>query len=143
MPGAGSLPVTNISLDQARAYTAWLSDQTGRSYRLPTATEWRYAAETNIPEEIDDNINCFVDARGVRLGDTLLSTLSGRPNKWGLYNFVGNAREWAIDEDGEAVLAMGGAHTDPRSECTLDKQVAHNGNPDPVTGFRIVRTVES
>ncbi len=141
LEGPGSLPVTNISLDQARAYTVWLSDQTGRQYRLPTAEEWLYAARTNLEEPIDDNINCTVDARGVRLGDTLLSTLSGRPNRWGLYNYVGNAREWAVS--GDAVMAMGGAHTDPKSECTLDKQVAHTGQADPVTGFRIVRVVES
>lgn len=138
--GPGTLPVTNISLTQAQAYTEWLSDQTGRDYRLPTPDEWRYAAQTDRQEPIDDNINCTVDARGVRLGDRLLSTLSGRPNRWGLYNFVGNAREWAIGD--ESVLAMGGAHTDPKSECTLDKQVAHPGEADPVTGFRIVRSVE-
>ncbi|MDZ7685030.1 MAG: SUMF1/EgtB/PvdO family nonheme iron enzyme [Gammaproteobacteria bacterium] len=142
LPGTGTLPATNISLEQARAYTSWLSDQTGRSYRLPTADEWRYAAETNREEAVDDNVNCTVDARGVRLGDKLLSTLSGRPNRWGLYNYVGNAREWALGEGEEEVLAMGGAHTDPKSECTLDKKVPHTGNPDPVTGFRIVRAVE-
>jgi hypothetical protein len=53
---------------------------------------------------------------------------------------VGNAREWAVD--GEAVVALGGAHTDPKSECTLEKRIAHTGDPDPVTGFRIVRPVE-
>ncbi len=142
LDGAGTLPVTNISLSQARAYAAWLSDQTGREYRLPTVEEWRYAARTNREEPLDDNVNCTVDARGVRLGDKLLSTLSGRPNRWGLYNFVGNAREWAVDPESDGLVALGGAHTDPKSECTLEKQVAHSGNPDPVTGFRIVRSVE-
>lgn len=144
--GPGSLPVTNISLAQAQAYTEWLSYQTGREYRLPTVDEWRYAATTNLPRdelEIDDNVNCFVDARGVRLGDTLLSTLSGKPNRWGLYNYIGNAQEWAVADDGDGVIALGGAHVHPKSECTFDKQVAHGGNPDPVTGFRIVRPVES
>lgn len=138
--GPQTLPVTNISLAQAEDYTRWLSDQTGRTYRLPTTDEWLYAARTNTEEPLDDNINCTVDSRGVRLGDKLLSTLSGRPNRWGLYNFVGNAREWAIA--GETVKAMGGAHTDPRSECSIDKQITHSGNPDPVTGFRIVRPIE-
>jgi hypothetical protein len=140
LPGSPSLPATNVSLTQAQAYTAWLSDQTGKDYRLPTQQEWLYAARTDEELPLDDNINCTVDARGVRLGDKLLSTLSGRPNKWGLYNYVGNAREWAVTEDG--VLALGGAHTDPRTECTIEKSVPHSGQPDPVTGFRIVRQIE-
>ncbi|MBD3648534.1 MAG: SUMF1/EgtB/PvdO family nonheme iron enzyme, partial [Pseudomonadales bacterium] len=139
LPGPSSLPATHISLAQARDYMAWLSDQSGRDYRLPTAAEWYHAAKTDTGEPLDDNINCTVDSRGVRLGEQLLSTLSGRPNPWGLYNHVGNAREWAIQ--GDEVLAMGGAHTDPKAECTLDKRVAHSGEADPVTGFRIVREI--
>lgn len=140
VPGPGTIPVTNISLKQAQAYARWLSDQTGRQYRLPTPEEWLYAAKTDVDEPLDDNINCTVDSRGVRLGEKLLSTLSGRPNHWGLYNFVGNAREWAVN--GDKVYALGGAHTDPKSDCNLNKSVVHSGDPDPVTGFRILRQVE-
>ena len=120
----------------------WLSQQSGRTYRLPTVEEWAWAASTgNSPDvEVDQNINCTVDSRGVRLGEKLLSTLSGKPSGWGLYNYVGNAREWARQEDG-SLLAMGGAHTDPRSDCTLDKRVEHAGVSDPVTGFRVIRDI--
>jgi formylglycine-generating enzyme required for sulfatase activity len=40
----GSHPVTCASWDDAKAYAAWLSAQTGHSYRLPSASEWEYAA---------------------------------------------------------------------------------------------------
>ncbi|MBV1878622.1 MAG: protein kinase [Pseudomonadales bacterium] len=139
MSGSASIPVTNVTLQQARDYTVWLSDQTGKTYRLPTSEEWMYVAETASNEAVDENVNCAVDSRGVKLGEKLLNTLSGRPNSWGIYNHVGNAREWAIS--GEEVFAHGGAHTDPRSECTLGKKVAHNGEADPVTGFRVVRLI--
>jgi formylglycine-generating enzyme required for sulfatase activity len=118
---------------------SWLSDQSGQHYRLPTAEEWQHAATTNQPESVAENVNCSVDSRGVRLGEKLLNTLSGRPNRWGLYNHIGNAQEWVLE--GEEVLALGGAHTDPRAECTLQKRVAHNGQADAVTGFRIMRQV--
>ncbi len=136
-----SIPATNISLAQAKAYMDWLSRQSGHEYRLPTVREWEHAATTTSGGEVDENINCTVDSRGVRLGEKLLNALSGRPNPWGLYNYVGNAREWATNEEGE-LLAMGGAHTDPRNECTLQKRVAHQGQADPVTGFRVIRKIE-
>ena len=42
--GRGSRPVINVSQEDAQAYAAWLSDQTGKRYRLPSEAEWEYAA---------------------------------------------------------------------------------------------------
>jgi formylglycine-generating enzyme required for sulfatase activity len=41
---SGSHPVTCTSWNDARAYAAWLSAKTGQRYRLPSASEWEYAA---------------------------------------------------------------------------------------------------
>ena len=78
-----------------------------------------------------------MDSRGVRLGENLQKAERGVPNGWGLFHYVGNAREWVVN--GDDIRALGGAHTDPRPECTLDKSVSHSGQADPVTGFRVVR----
>jgi sulfatase modifying factor 1 len=40
----GSHPVTCASWNDAKAYATWLSKTTGHRYRLPSASEWEYAA---------------------------------------------------------------------------------------------------
>jgi formylglycine-generating enzyme len=40
----GTHPVTCASWSDAKAYAQWLSEQTGQRYRLPSASEWEFAA---------------------------------------------------------------------------------------------------
>ncbi len=42
----GAHPVTCVSWSDAKAYADWLSAKTGMHYRLPSASEWEYAART-------------------------------------------------------------------------------------------------
>lgn len=45
------LPVTGISYRDAVAYAAWLSDRTGDTWRLPTDTEWAFAAAERFGDD--------------------------------------------------------------------------------------------
>ena len=42
--GRGRRPVIGVSWVEAQAYVSWLSDKTGKSYRLLSESEWEYAA---------------------------------------------------------------------------------------------------
>ncbi len=138
--GALRMPATGIPVEAAAAFAQWLTEQTGYTYRLPTVAEWRHAADAN-GSPLDGNRNCYSSVRGVVRGETMINVTQGAPNAWGLINHVGNAQEWAKPDSGNGWVAVGGKHSDPLSECTLETRITHSGQPDPVTGFRLLREI--
>ena len=99
--GRGRQPVVNASWDDATAYAAWLSEQTGKRYRLPSEAEWEYAARAGSTTQYgwgDDigrnRANC-VDCRDP--WDNTAPVGSFSANAWGLHDMHGNVWEWVQD----------------------------------------------
>jgi serine/threonine protein kinase len=137
---SAALPATNISLSDARAFAQWLTDTTGFEYRLPTSAEWEYAALAPGTSPPSKNVNCRIRSAGqIVKGISLEDVRTGEANGWGLQNVVGNAREWVVD--GGNVRVRGGSFEDSFDSCEISLQVPHNGQPDAVTSFRLVREV--
>lgn len=130
-------PIVNISVSQAEKYAQWLSERTGKTYRLPTKEEWVYAAEAGGKQPKKD-FNCSVVLGEKKLkGTGLVSVKSGWSNGWGLNNYLGNAQEWV--KNGGALNVRGGAFQDPLSNCEISLEREHDGSPDQLTGFRLLR----
>jgi formylglycine-generating enzyme required for sulfatase activity len=97
--GRGNSPVINVSWHDATAYTEWLSNQTGKQYRLPTEAEWEYAARAGTEtkywwgNEIDNSKANY----NVNLGQTS-PVGSYAANPFGLYDTSGNLWEWTCSE---------------------------------------------
>ena len=139
--GDPSVPITGISLAEAEAYAAWLSQTTGGKYRLPTEAEWEYAANAagKLPSQSD--FNCRVESGGsIIKGLGLVDAQSGKPNGWGLINFVGNAQEWV--KTGSGVKTRGGSFEDPLTRCGVNLSEPHSGAADADTGFRLIRELD-
>jgi formylglycine-generating enzyme required for sulfatase activity len=135
-----ALPITNIAASEARAYASWLTETTGFEYRLPSVAEWQYAAEAPGTGAQKRNYNCQIRGdSGLIKGLNLEDVRTGDANGWGLQNYVGNAREFALS--GQNIVVRGGSFQDPYVDCDIKLQVTHDGNPDSVTGFRLVREV--
>jgi formylglycine-generating enzyme required for sulfatase activity len=99
--GRGQRPIINVSWDDAKAYVAWLSKKTGKSYRLLSEAEYEYAARagTDTPYPWgysigEGNANC---AGCGSHGRETAPAGSFPPNGFGLYDMVGNVDEWTED----------------------------------------------
>ncbi len=133
----GALPMTDIALGAIVDYAKWLSTQTGHTYRLPSATEWEYAARASGKQPQKD-YNCRVEQSGqVLKGQSALGVNTGKANGWGLYNYIGNVQE--LVTGGARIEARGGGFEDAFSKCKIELAKPHSGDADRATGFRLVR----
>lgn len=102
-------PVLCVNWDDAQAYVRWLSAKTVKRYRLPSESEWEYAAragtqtpfhtgETILTDQANYNGDYAYGAgrRGVYRGQTTPVGAFGA-NKWGLHDVHGNVGEWTED----------------------------------------------
>lgn len=138
--GDDAHPVTGITIQNADAYIAWLTQRTGKQYRLPSDAEWLHAAGAGGDGRSGDN-NCRVVQGGsVIKGHAVTRVTAGPSNAWGLANAVGNAQEWT--RTGGTLQARGGSFQDPLSNCEVGLVRPHSGGADEATGFRVMRGID-
>ncbi len=101
--GRETRPVINVSFGDAQAYTQWLSQQTGKKYRLPTEAEWEYVARAGAQtaywwgDDIGNN-NAVCAGCGSSWDNQQTAPVgSFKPNAFGLFDTAGNVWEWTQD----------------------------------------------
>jgi formylglycine-generating enzyme required for sulfatase activity len=156
-------PAVNVSWDDARAYTDWLTSVTHHHYSLPTEAQWEYAARagsTGLYPNGDSTLSPTDADYSVSKLQTVAARRSERfnANAFRLMHTLGNVREWVQDawvqnykgapDDGTAVrstqaamrVARGGSYADGASRLRLSlREGLVPGTRDVRTGFRIVR----
>lgn len=112
-------PVLNVTWHDAVAMAKWLSQQEGRTYRLPTEAEWEYAcrAGTRTLHPLGDDPQALIRIANIFDADAApywknwqQNALKGHdgyaftapvgqfaPNAFGIHDMLGNAWEWVSD----------------------------------------------
>ena len=159
--GKGDHPVVNVSWDDAVAYTAWLSAETGQDFRLPTEAEWEKACR-GVDGLIYPWGNTFEANRANTYeegpGETTpvgSYSLVGGDSPFSVADMAGNVWEWTSSEfreypydatDGRENLdreflhvVRGGSFDDETSRvrCAVRPGLNH-GFADVNLGFRVV-----
>ena len=151
-------PVINVSWHDALAYCKWLSEQTGRQYRLPSEAEWEYAARGGTENQAIGSGTLRLVGWYEGNSDGSTHPVGGkRPNSFGLCDLYGNVWEWVADwygtysadpvtdpqgpPTGYSRVIRGGCWHSPVISCRPASRRSHlPSDCNRFVGFRLART---
>jgi len=149
--GMGQRPAISFTFHAAETYCRWLSQVTGKTYRLPTEAEWEYAcrAGSSDPYFFEGNpkkfeksglmaklsgndtalINSYVIYKENSPSKTQTPDLV-KPNPFGLKNMLGNVAEFCSDWYQADAYSQypAGVIRDPKGPETGEEHVVRGGS---------------
>lgn len=151
--GDPALPVASVTFSQAKAFADSLFNLTEVEFRLPTETEWEYAAKGGPqPEEYlfagsdePTKVAWYSKNSGGRSHADLLST----PTSDDIFNLSGNVSEWCdtrfepydttrtINVDNAMVIRGGNYDSEPYEITVTHREPALPETSIPTLGFRV------
>ncbi|MGP0091839.1 MAG: SUMF1/EgtB/PvdO family nonheme iron enzyme, partial [Xanthobacteraceae bacterium] len=165
----GSHPATCLDWNDAKAYVAWLTRKTGKTYRLLSEAEREYVTRAGTTTTFwwgssiatsEANYNGSANHGNGEYRRGTVAVNSFRANPWGLYQVHGNVYEWVEDcwhenyqgapSDGSAWVSgdctrrglRGGSWLeDARALAAAARARNGAGNRYDIDGFRVARTL--
>lgn len=135
--GKDNYPVVNITIDDAKAYCDWLTEQDQKHiYRLPSEEEWILGAG-HMPKDV------VMNSDHVESGLTSVDAYSKSLGACGGIDFWGNCWEWTSSTDVNGLyIIKGGSWDSKRDDCRSEKSgdVRTGTQSYANVGFRVVRT---
>lgn len=149
------IPAAGIAFEDAQAFVAWLSVQSGKSYRLPSEAEWEYAARAGSVDAFawgptispsDANYDQTASYRGSPTAPYRgypEAVNAYPPNAFGLYQMSGNVWEWTqgcADQQCRSRVVRGGSFESTPGEVRLANRFAvASGRKRDDLGIRVAR----
>jgi formylglycine-generating enzyme required for sulfatase activity len=106
-------PVQPVTWQEAQLFCRWLSEKEGHLYSLPTEAQWEWACRAGTTnrtywgDDVEDRTKANIGGPNGSEKTHLHWADDGYeytapigsypPNPWGLYDMIGNAREWVAD----------------------------------------------
>lgn len=139
-------PVVLVSVGDARAYAAWLSERTGKTWRLPTEIEWEKAARgvkgRHFPwgDSFDPK---KLNSHDLGPFDTLpVERFPEGASPFGLLDPAGQVFEWTSTAAGKGRFIVKGGSWDDKG-CGICRPAARHSRPQYLKhiliGFRLVQ----
>ncbi|MBR5946438.1 formylglycine-generating enzyme family protein, partial [bacterium] len=132
-------PVENVSYKTTSEFLEKLVEKTGNKFNLPTEEQWEYACTTDVQDmdEVGRYADDSDDGKGGYSEHTVVGSYS--PNKWGLYDMLGNVCEWCKENNDIYVVRGGGWRDEARDCCYWSRiEVANDSYHNDRYGFRVV-----
>jgi formylglycine-generating enzyme required for sulfatase activity len=149
--GMGQRPAISFSYNAAETYCKWLSQVTGKTYRLPTEAEWEYACrggtatpyffpgdpekfqKTGMKAKLSKNDTAVINSYIIYKANSPSKTQPPemvRPNPFGLRNMTGNVAEFCADwyQPDAYSLYPEGIVRDPKGPDSGEEHVVRGGS---------------
>jgi formylglycine-generating enzyme required for sulfatase activity len=125
-----NLPVESVGWQSAQVYCAAFGG------RLPTETEWEYAARAGTTTALYGDLDKIAWYNG-NASKRTHEVAQKQPNAFGLYDMLGNVRQWTVD--GDAQVLRGGSWNDTAQNVRVSaRNSTKPGYPSDIMGFRCV-----
>jgi formylglycine-generating enzyme required for sulfatase activity len=147
-PEKKNFPQSSVSLENAKAYAAWLSQETKQTWRIPYEDEVKSLYENRDSENTldywagyapnpEDTAHLRAKAKELKDNAALLKQVGsfrgqGKDDEEPIFDLGGNVAEWVLTRDGKGKVIGCSA------DCPAD--IKSNCTPAPeYVGFRVVR----
>ncbi|WP_373491744.1 SUMF1/EgtB/PvdO family nonheme iron enzyme [Parasphingorhabdus sp.] len=152
------IPASSISYEDANIFLKWLSEQSGRNYRMPSELEWEYASRASSQEafpwggEISpseanyDQTATYRNSPKAPYRGYPEAVNAYPPNSFGLYQMQGNVWEWTsgcLDSGCSRRVVRGGSFQSVPAEIRSANRLAmHSSKRRVDVGLRVARDLE-
>jgi formylglycine-generating enzyme required for sulfatase activity len=163
--GQDDAPVTNVSWNDTKQFTEWLSRVAQKEYRLPTEAEWEYAARGGTTTKYwwgDQPANGMANCKGCNEPYDATQPMkvgSFKANPFGLHDMGGGVSQWVMDcwhKTYQAAPADGSTWLDAECSSRVIRSGSWKNDPNyvrpanrdyydanvryPTHGFRVARS---